>query len=384
MYHSEQRIQNRRLTLDDFDFSLPESLIAQNPLPQRDASKILVWDGHQATHDFVKNLDTLVPAKALFIVNNSRVIASRIHGKIPTGANIEILLLEPITDGQPSEEHWLCLGKPMRKLQTGSELQFGNGLQGVITAMPKNLADGPKPFTVAFNLKGEKLFSWLDQHGEMPLPPYISRKEISPQQSDADRENYQTVYSHGLGSVAAPTAGLHFSQSLMEKLKSKGCEFVDLTLHVGAGTFLPVKNQDPGQHVMHSERFLVPKSTYTSIIDAKKSGRAVVVVGTTALRTLEGLNQLAKSKNIDMAELVDTWLRTDIFIKPSYQRDRFHPWAADYLMTNFHQPQSTLFMLVCALIGFDSAHEMYAAAIAKNYRLFSYGDSSLLRLKMGQ
>lgn len=374
--------EDRRLNLEDFAFSFPESLIAQNPLAKRDSSKLLVWDGHEATHNFVNNLDIVAPANSLFIVNNSRVIASRIHGKIATGANIELLLLEPATGASTSKECWSCIGKPMRKLKTGLDLKFDGGLQATITALDDTPSDGPKPFKVEFNLKGDQLLAWLDSHGHMPLPPYISRKEISPQQLKADKENYQTVYSQGLGSVAAPTAGLHFSANLIEKLKAKGCEFAHLTLHVGAGTFLPVKTQDPAQHMMHSERFIVPKSTYKSIVEAKKIGRPVVVVGTTALRSLEGLSHLAASERVGMEELVDTWLRTEIFIRPKHRNDRFHPWAADYLMTNFHQPQSTLFMLVCALIGFDSAHKLYAEAIRSKYRLFSYGDSSLLRLKM--
>ena len=372
---------NRRLTLEDFGFTAPESQIAQNPLPQRDASKLLVWDGHQAAHHFVSNLDTVVPENSLFIVNNSRVIASRIHGQIPTGAKVEILLLEPITNQSSTKEAWFCLGKPMRKLKVGSELRFKGELHAVVTSMIDHASDGPQPFTIEFNLKGEALFAWLDQHGEMPLPPYISRKDVSALQDEADRNNYQTVYSQGLGSVAAPTAGLHFSRNLMDKLRARGCEFAHLTLHVGAGTFLPVKSQDPAQHKMHSERFIVPRSTYDAIQNAKKTGQTVIVVGTTALRSLEGLKWLAANQNQDMSQLVETWLRTDIFIRPTYRNDRFQPWAADYLMTNFHQPQSTLFMLICALIGFDNAHKMYAEAINSSYRLFSYGDSSLLRLK---
>lgn len=323
-----------------------------------------------------------MPKNSLIIVNNSRVIASRIHGNLSTGANIEILLLEPVVESSPGIERWLCLGKPMRKLAVGSEILFPNHLRAVVISLNSDLSsEGPWPFVVEFNLKNDALLSWLDHYGEMPLPPYISRKNVSADQAVADRKNYQTVYSQGAGSVAAPTAGLHFSDPLIARLKDNGCEFCSLTLHVGAGTFLPVKAQDPSRHLMHSERFMVPKMTYEAIMAAKSSGRPVILVGTTALRSLEGLAQIASRRGIDMAELVDTWLRTDIFIRPRHRKDRFKPWAADYLMTNFHQPQSTLFMLICALIGFDEAHRVYEEAIASRYRLFSYGDSSLLRLK---
>jgi S-adenosylmethionine:tRNA ribosyltransferase-isomerase len=368
------------LTLKDFGFSYDESQVAQNPLPQRDASKLMVWDGHKTTHDLVKNLYHIVPAHSLFIVNNSRVIASRIHGQIETGAKVEILLLEPISDEATNSERWLCLGKPMRKLKPGMLIKFAEDLEGKIISLSTQPAEGPTPFTVELNLKGQSLLNWLDRHGEMPLPPYIERKHSTQKQSVADRHNYQTVYSQGLGSVAAPTAGLHFTPELMDDLKSRGCEFFDVTLHVGAGTFLPVKTEDPARHTMHSERFLVPTATYDALCAAKADGRPVIAVGTTSLRSLEGLAHLASQHHIDKSELLNRWLRTDIFIRPTYRHDRFRPWAVNYLMTNFHQPESTLFMLVCALVGFDVAHKIYTEAIRCKYRLFSYGDSSLLSL----
>lgn len=369
------------LVLSDFGFEVPAEQIAQHPLAQRDASKLLTWNGHTVSHKMVKNLEAVVPKESLFIVNNSRVIASRIHGHLPTGGQIELLLLEPSHSETKGVEAWACLGKPMRKLKSGAEITFASGLRGVVSKIDQQAGEGPEPFIVEFNLTSEELLSWLDQHGEVPLPPYISRKTAAHETRKKDRESYQTVYAEGAGSVAAPTAGLHFNSELISKLTDRGCEFKHVTLHIGAGTFLPVKTEDPERHSMHSERFLVPRSTFDAIMTAKKQGRKIIVVGTTALRSLEGLAQLSHERSLPMEQFLDTWLRTDIFIRPKYRSDRFNPWAADYLMTNFHQPHSTLFMLICSLVGFDNAHRIYGEAIGSGYRLFSYGDSSLLYLR---
>ena len=373
--------QPNPLVLSDFGFDVPTDQIAQHPLSQRDASKLLTWNGHSIAHDMVKNLGAVVPKDSLFIVNNSRVIASRIHGLLPTGGQIELLLLEPSATDKKDRESWTCLGKPMRKLKSGVEIRFAAGLSGVVRKVDQPVGEGPEPFIVEFNLTSENLLSWLDRHGEVPLPPYISRKTTEKEIRERDRESYQTVYAEGAGSVAAPTAGLHFNDELMARLKDRGCEFRHVTLHIGAGTFLPVKTENPEHHSMHSERFLVPRPTFDSIMAAKEQGRKIIVVGTTALRSLEGLAKLSQQRSTPMEHLLDSWLRTDIFIRPKYSSDRYSSWAADYLMTNFHQPQSTLFMLICALVGFENAHKIYAQAISSGYRLFSYGDSSLLKLK---
>jgi S-adenosylmethionine:tRNA ribosyltransferase-isomerase len=376
----KKKLLRQALTLDDFNFSFPESQIAQNPLPERDASKLLVWDGRHTSHSFVKNLDSVVPEQSLFIVNNSRVIASRLHGNLLTGGQVEILLIEPSQSTYSKCERWTCLGRPFKKLKPGTVILFEDSLQAVVIDRHDANPDATPLLTVEFNCDGGRLLRWLDQHGDMPLPPYIDRKNPDQDQVKKDRENYQTVYAEGLGSVAAPTAGLHFSDFLIRRLKERSCEFAEVTLHVGAGTFLPVKSHDPNLHTMHSERFIVPKSTYDGIIRAKSEKRPVIVVGTTALRSLEGLSQLAAREGRPTLDLLDRWLRTDIFIKPTYRDDIYRPWAPDFLMTNFHQPQSTLFMLICALVGFDAAHTIYDDAIKSGYRLFSYGDSSLLRL----
>ena len=368
------------LMLQDFNFNVPDAQIAQEPLPERQASKLLVWDGHHVSHTKVQNICEVVPEGSLFIVNNSRVIASRIHGHLKTGGRVELLLLEPAGQENEGRETWLCLGKPMRKIPEGTVISFSEGLTAKITKTHPASDQGPHPFEVELNLAGSKLLNWLDKNGEMPLPPYIDRKSSPKALHDRDRESYQTVYSQGLGSVAAPTAGLHFTESVIESLKQKKCEFAPVTLHVGAGTFLPVKTPDPQHHAMHSERFLVPRTTLAAIESTRREGRKIVVVGTTALRSLEGLCDIATKLQCAKEDLADRWLRTDIFIRPGKRSDRHLPWRADAIMTNFHQPESTLFMLICALIGFDAAHDIYKIALKENYRFFSYGDSSLLWL----
>lgn len=376
---------NTPLTLKDFHYDLPEELVAQTPLDQRDAAKLLTWRRGVIHHANVKDLADLVPAGTLFIVNDSKVIASRIRFKLPTGANAEFLLLEPTGEYGPNgSEDWLALGRPMRKLREGTSYDVGNGL--TITVLKSIHRDdavgdsGPRPYPIRLSLRGPSLLAWLAQHGEMPLPPYIERRGAAAAITTQDKIRYQTVYAAGEGSVAAPTAGLHFTPAVIETLKAKGCSFVPITLHVGAGTFLPVKSVEISQHEMHAERFMVPSATLDAVEQAKTEGRPVVVVGTTALRSMEGLAALAKERHQTPRDLTDTWNRTSIFIRPVYKGSLHTSWIADALMTNFHQPQSTLLMLVSALIGYDQVKQIYTDAVKHGYRFFSYGDSSLLWL----
>ncbi len=366
--------------LKDFSFEVPEAQVAQHPLSQRDSSRLLIWQKNEIIHSQIKNLADAVPECSLIIVNNSRVIASRLHGKLATGGAVEILLLEPDVASVDKRESWLALGKPMRKLGTGTKVYFDAGLTATITKESPTESSGPQPFTVELSLSGEDLLGWLDKHGEMPLPPYISRKDSTESTKAQDKERYQTVYAQGAGSVAAPTAGLHISKEIMANLAAKNCQFSHVTLHVGAGTFLPVKADDPAKHVMHSERFMVPRETIRDIERAQAENRRIIVVGTTALRSLEGLMNQARHEGVKPETLAGRWLRTDIFIRPKSKEDRHKPWCADALMTNFHQPESTLFMLICALVGYDNAHRIYRRAVDEGYRFFSYGDSSLLWL----
>jgi S-adenosylmethionine:tRNA ribosyltransferase-isomerase len=366
--------------LSDFNFEVPEAQVAQRPLDERDSSKLLVFDKTSISHTQTKHLADVVPDGSLFIVNNSRVIASRLHGKLSTGGAIELLLLEPNTAGGFTTETWQSLGKPMRKLSKGTKIYFSEGLTGTIIREAPASTSGPQPFTVELSLKGENLLTWLERHGEMPLPPYISRKNASAQTQAHDRERYQTVYAEGPGSVAAPTAGLHFTKQVIDSLKIKNCRFAHVTLHVGAGTFLPVKTDDPALHTMHSERFLVPAETLKEIEVARANQKKIIVVGTTALRSLEGLMDLASKEDLSVDALAGKWLRTNIFIRPQNATDRHTPWCTDAIMTNFHQPESTLFMLICALVGYETARKIYQTAIKDGYRFYSYGDSSLLWL----
>ena len=384
--NSDHKDTPAHLTLKDFSFEVPENLIAQQPLASRDQSRMLVWRDSACHHDFVTGLPGLVPRGTLFIVNVSKVIASRIRFLLPTGGQSELLLLEPTTD-QPFDDTfstWKALGRPMRRFKLGQLYNLGNALEAKILELPPGSESGASPMTISLSLGGTALLNWLEAYGEMPLPPYIERGrgEVSDQQKNnaLDRERYQTVYAEPSGSVAAPTAGLHFSDDLIKRLEAHNCQIEPVTLHVGAGTFLPVKTLNLDQHVMHSERFMVPSTTLAAIRKAQESSRPVVVVGTTALRALEGLDHRAKELETSREALGDSWHRTQIFIKQKTRSDIFTPWACDGLMTNFHQPESTLFMLISALVGFDPAKSIYASASAEGYRFFSYGDSSLLWL----
>lgn len=366
----------RVLSLDDFMFPLDESLIAQDPLPERTSSRLLVRGADGSFDDRVfADLVDLLPQGSLLVVNDSRVMASRLIGKLPTGGRVELLLLEK-QDGSNAET-WLALGKPMRKLKPGTRVLFPAGLEGKIVVSPSEKA-GLAPVEVRFSMQGAALGQWLEQHGIVPLPPYIARDANKPSQSK-DRERYQTVYAREEGSAAAPTAGLHFSADLVRKLQEKDIHTSPVTLHVGLGTFLPVKEQDLSLHRMHEERFLISSSTCEAILSAKKEGRPVIMVGTTSFRCVEGFHRLFQTDEAKRAHC-NQWLRTSIFIRPEHDDDRYRPFAADGIVTNFHLPGSTLFMLVSALIGWREARRLYDHAMAQRYRFFSYGDASLLKL----
>lgn len=373
------------LTLSDFHYALPDELVAQHPLAERDEAKLLLWEDQKISHHQVKDLDKLIPKGSLFIVNDSKVIASRIRFNLPTGGNAEFLLLEPVassTSSSQTHEDWYALGRPTRKFRVGTRYDVGNGLTVEIISLPGDtLGSGPSPLTIRVSKHGLEFLDWLKIYGEMPLPPYIERQKASVSTTTEDKLRYQTVYAGALGSVAAPTAGLHFTDQVMENLKQQQCTFAKVTLHVGAGTFLPVKTPDISQHTMHDERFLVPRATLNAIASAKAEKRPVIVVGTTTLRSLEGLNVIAREHDASMETFSDQWLRTKIFIRPEFIDSKFEAWAPDALMTNFHQPESTLLMLVSALLGYEQIQNVYRAAIEQQYRFFSYGDSSLLWLK---
>lgn len=332
----------------DFWYDLPEELIAQTPLERRDGSRLMVLNrktGEIQHKHFYDVIDYLNPGDCL-VMNDSRVLPARLLGHRPTGGAVEVLLLRDLGDGC-----WECLCKPGKKMQPGSEVIFGNG---ELTATVKEVQeDGNR--VVEFHYEGIFL-EVLERLGKMPLPPYI-KEELQ------DQERYQTVYSRELGSAAAPTAGLHMTQELLERIRAKGVKTAFVTLHVGLGTFRPVKAEDVLEHHMHSELCMMNEQTAKLLNETKAAGGRIVCVGTTSCRTLESL------VNDDGSfEAKSRW--TDIFIYPGYQFK-----AMDALITNFHLPESTLVMLVSAFAGREHVLNAYKIAVENRYRFFSFGDA---------
>ena len=332
----------------DFWYHLPEELIAQTPLEKRDTSRLLVMDrktgkvNHQHFYDIINYLN---PGDCL-VMNDSRVLPARLLGHRPTGGAVELLLLRDLGD-----KKWECLAKPGRKLQMGQDVIFGNGeLTATVTAVQD---DGNR--VVTFHYDGIFL-EVLERLGKMPLPPYI-KAELQ------DQERYQTVYSKAVGSAAAPTAGLHFTRELLERIQAKGVKTAFVTLHVGLGTFRPVKADEITEHHMHSELCMINKETAKILNETKHSGGRIICVGTTSCRTLESL------VNSDGTfEEKSKW--TEIFIYPGYSFK-----AMDGLITNFHLPESTLVMLVSAFAGRENVLSAYEEAVKEKYRFFSFGDA---------
>ena len=332
----------------DFFYELPEELIAQTPLQQRDASRMLVLgrESGQVTHrHFYDVIEYLKPGDCL-VMNDSRVLPARLLGHRPTGGAVEVLLLRDLGD-----KKWECLCKPGRKMQPGNQVIFGNGeLTATVTEV---LDDGNR--VVEFHYEGIFL-EVLERLGKMPLPPYI-KAELS------DQERYQTVYSREVGSAAAPTAGLHWTAELLEKAREKGVKTAFVTLHVGLGTFRPVKAEEITEHHMHSELCMLSRETAEILNETKRNGGRVICVGTTSCRTLESL------VNDDGSfEAKSKW--TEIFIYPGYTFK-----AMDGLITNFHLPESTLVMLVSAFAGRENVLNAYKEAVQERYRFFSFGDA---------
>lgn len=335
----------------DFYYDLPKERIAQTPVEPRDHSRLLVMDrftGEMEHRHFYDIVDYLRPGD-LLVINDSRVLPARLYGyKEDTGAHMELLLLE-----QKENMVWECLAKPGKKAKPGVKLIFGDGL--LVGEVVEVKEDGNR--MVKFTCDGN-FYSVLDQIGQMPLPPYITEKL-------QDKERYQTVYSKELGSAAAPTAGLHFTPDLMDKIRAMGVDFASVTLHVGLGTFRPVKAQEVTEHKMHSEHCLLPKETAEKILKTKANGGRVIAVGTTSCRTLESVATFTGQ--------IQPWEGyTDIFIYPGYEFK-----VLDGLITNFHLPESTLIMLVSAFAGREHILHAYEEAVKLEYRFFSFGDACL-------
>lgn len=338
----------------DFYYELPQELIAQTPIEPRDASRLMVLDkrtGQISHKHFYDILDLLQPEDCL-ILNDSRVLPARIYGvKEGTGAHVEFLLLE-----DKGENTWEALCKPGKRAKPGSRFSFGDGiLTGEIADVKE---DGNR--LVRFSYEGI-FFELLDQIGQMPLPPYIKEKL-------KDKERYQTVYSRETGSAAAPTAGLHFTPELLEKLREKGVGIGFVTLHVGLGTFRPVSAENIADHKMHSEHYYMPASTAELINRTKARGGRVIAVGTTSCRTIESAARTDEFEKSGRFSECSGW--TDIFLYPGCE---FR--GIDGLITNFHLPESTLIMLVSALAGREYVLEAYRTAVGEKYRFFSFGDA---------
>ena len=333
----------------DFYYDLPKELIAQTPVEPRDSSRLLVLDREtgEISHEHFYNIIDHLSEGDLLVANDSRVLPARIYGvKAETGARVEFLLLK-----QVSGNKWETLCKPGKKAKEGTKFTFGDGIMTAEVVEVKE--DGNR--IVDFKCD-ENFFSALDKIGQMPLPPYITEKL-------EDQERYQTVYSNELGSAAAPTAGLHFTNELMDRIRAKGVKIAYVTLHVGLGTFRPVKVEDVTKHKMHSEHYEVPEETARIIKETKESGKRVISVGTTSCRTLESV-----ATQYGEVKACDGW--TDIFIYPGYEFK-----VLDGLITNFHLPESTLIMLVSAFAGYDNIMNAYKVAVSEKYRFFSFGDA---------
>ncbi len=337
---------------EDFDFELPEELIAQSPLKDRSASRLLVVNretGQYEDHHFSEVIDFLRPDD-IIVRNNTRVIPARLYGvKEETGGHCEVLLLKDTGD-----DIWECLIGNAKIIKPGTIITFGDG--SLKAECIKYGENGVRYLKLIYD---GILMEVLDKLGEVPLPPYIKEKLD-------DKERYQTVYSKIEGSAAAPTAGLHFTNELIEKIEAKGCKFVDITLHIGLGTFRPVKVDDINDHVMHTEHYEITQEAADILNQAKKNGQRIVCVGTTSVRTLEAVMQ----KYGEFKAVTD---ETNIFIYPGYQFK-----ACDVMITNFHLPKSTLIMMICAFAGQDLIWDAYHHAIEEKYRFFSFGDSMII------
>ncbi|MFB2530985.1 tRNA preQ1(34) S-adenosylmethionine ribosyltransferase-isomerase QueA [Paracoccus sp. p3-h83] len=345
------------MNLSDFDFHLPEALIATRPARPRPAARLLLAEGNRITDRHVADLPQILRPGDRLVLNNTRVIPARLTGtrtrptpQGPATAKVEVTLLEPVEGGD-----WRALAKPLRKLKLDEVIDFGPHLSARITQIGAT--------DLVLRLIADDVAAALDRVGAMPLPPYIAALRAPDEQ---DRADYQTVFARHAGAVAAPTASLHFDAPLLAELAAIGVQMTEVTLHVGAGTFLPVKVEDVTTHKMHAEWGEITPEAAAQINATRAAGGRVIPVGTTALRLIE-------SAADDQGQVQPFRAATDIFIYPGY---RFR--VADGLMTNFHLPKSTLLMLVAALMGKDRIDRIYAHAIDRGYRFFSYGDSSLL------
>lgn len=340
------------MLVSEFTFELPRELIATSPAKPRDSARLLVV-GDEMKDLSVKDIPSFLSRGDIMVFNDTRVIHARLFGKKDT-ASVQVTLHKNVSDGV-----WRAFAKPARKLSVGDIFKVSDDFCADV--LEKNEGE----VTLEFNVNGAEFFTLLDKYGVPPLPPYIERAGKQP--TNSDFEDYQTIYAKNMGAVAAPTAGLHFTDNLLKEIDSKGVSREFITLHVGAGTFLPMKVADTKDHIMHSEYGIISQESADKINAAKAAGNKVIAVGTTSLRLLE-------SATGDDGIVRPFAGETDIFITPGYKFK-----IVDILITNFHLPESTLFMLVSAFSGLDKMREAYRHAIEKQYRFYSYGDACLLQ-----
>jgi len=347
------------LKLADFDFQLPESMIAQKPLATRDQSKLMVLNRKSGSikHEIFSNFPQIIPSKALVVFNDTQVVPSKLNGFLTKNARpIEVLLVR-----ETDENHWEVLIKGLGKLRLGAEMEFGNGeLKATLKGRKKDTA------IIKLIYKGQ-LNSILSRIAKMPLPPYIRRKTSEDcDLSNQDRKRYQTIFARHPGAIAAPTAGLHFTPDIFESLKKNGIYITYLTLHVGMGTFQPIRTENVVQHKMQAEQFYIPEDTSKALVEAKRNTQKIIGIGSTTTRVLESIDL----SNMKMGGK-SGW--TDRFIYPG---QKFK--VVDHMLTNFHLPKSTLYLLVCTFAGKSLIEKAYEEAMKQNYRFFSYGDAMLI------
>ncbi|MCY2960436.1 MAG: tRNA preQ1(34) S-adenosylmethionine ribosyltransferase-isomerase QueA [Planctomycetota bacterium] len=350
----------------DFDYELPESAIAAHPVEPRDAARLLVHEiaADRTRHLHVRDLPELLAAGDLMVVNDTRVRPARLLGRRASGGALELLLLEALAGSR-----WRALVKPAKRLAAGEEFELESGaLRGIAIERPRDRG-GPGPDWIV-ELRGgasaEGVDALLERHGRMPLPPYLRKARGEAPEDPADRERYQTVYARTTGAIAAPTAGLHFTPDLLARLEHRGIERAAVTLHVGLGTFQPVEVEDPAQHAMHSEDFVLSGAVESRVRAARERRARVVAIGTTSFRVLESCAEPGRLVRAGSGS-------TRLFVRPGAAIQ-----VVDVLFTNFHLPRSTLLMLVSAFAGRERVLRLYREALAEGYRFFSYGDAMLL------
>jgi S-adenosylmethionine:tRNA ribosyltransferase-isomerase len=356
----------KHLSLEQYNYNVPEHLVAQKPTQNREDSKLLLYKKHtQEVQNFsFNNLCDLLPSGALLVLNDTKVFKARVIARKQSGAKIEIFILniKDTTKGCCQAE---TLIKGASKIKEKDTLILDDKLFATISKKQRIT-------TVAINKSKKELLLWLEKNAQIPLPPYIKRKD-----SIEDEKRYQTVYGKHTGSVAAPTSGLHFTPKILAQLKEKGIRIETITLHVGLGTFKPVEASSIDKHVMHEEFYKIEQRTYDSITTNMQNSKPIIAVGTTTLRCLESFHLLQQKKSF--CDVLGKWQSTDLFIYPSANPHEYYkPWALSGMITNFHQPKSSLFMLICALLGTKETKTLYKKALVDNYRLFSYGDACLL------